>query len=167
MTALSWSTPGLSKNGRSVLAVLTSNLVLSLWESTSNPAEPSSWRRVLIVNNAIEEHLSNEVRLGASLRKQRRIRSAEWANHSNYIGIERQASSATQLWPNTLKVVNDVSQIIFLQILSPYGMQALNYSKWQAVVSLVQLNSPLSLNEHTKPNLWIDEVGNPLYLENT
>ena len=51
-TAIAWSTPGLARHGRPVLAVLTSNGLLSLWASTTDPRESDSWERVLVINKS-------------------------------------------------------------------------------------------------------------------
>ena len=69
VTALAWSPAGLATHRRSVLAVLTSNLILSFWASNSNPTDVGSWERVLVVNKAL--------RPGSRL--QQRIRSMAWA----------------------------------------------------------------------------------------
>lgn len=83
MTWLAWSPPGLAKHKRSVLAVLTSNHVLSLWASNSDMAVPESWERVCLVNDAVkaalrEEKFKSRFKSVSSLRW-RRIRSAAWA----------------------------------------------------------------------------------------
>jgi len=83
VTWLAWSPPGLAKHKRSVLAVLTSNHVLSLWASNSDMAVPESWERVCLVNDAIkaalrEEKFKSRFKSVSSLRL-RRIRSAAWA----------------------------------------------------------------------------------------
>lgn len=67
--SLSWSPVGIGPHKRSVLAVLTTNLQLSLWESSG---VPGSWQRTCVVNNlfATEESLSD-------CRKQR-VRAFAW-----------------------------------------------------------------------------------------
>ena len=50
VVACAWSPAGLGLHRRSVLAVLTTNHLLSLWQSDSDPQEPDSWARVLVVN---------------------------------------------------------------------------------------------------------------------
>lgn len=50
VTALAWSPLGLAKHKRPLLAVLTSNHLLSLWASTSDMTVAVSWERVFIVN---------------------------------------------------------------------------------------------------------------------
>ncbi|KAI2795299.1 hypothetical protein POX_a01905 [Penicillium oxalicum] len=49
VVGLAWSPPGLARFRRSVLAVLTSNLLLSLWESAGMPGQ---WNRVAVINHA-------------------------------------------------------------------------------------------------------------------
>ena len=55
--ALAWSSPGLAKHKRPVLAVLTSNHLLSLWASNSDMKIPSSWGRVLVINMSMRRSL--------------------------------------------------------------------------------------------------------------
>ncbi|RMZ88265.1 hypothetical protein DV736_g4503, partial [Chaetothyriales sp. CBS 134916] len=70
--SLAWSPPGLGLHKRSVLAVLTSNLVLSLWESNG---KPGTWRRALVVS----EHIHNEEANSPGFkRRSRRIRAFTW-----------------------------------------------------------------------------------------
>ena len=49
VSALSWSPPGLAVHRRSVLAVLTTNLLLAFWETDGNL---DTWKRTCIVNYA-------------------------------------------------------------------------------------------------------------------
>ena len=67
--SLSWSPVALGPHKRSVLAVLTTNLLLSLWESSG---VPGSWQRTSVVNNlvATEESLSD--------RRKQRVRAFAW-----------------------------------------------------------------------------------------
>ena len=57
VVALAWSSPGLAKNKRPVLAVLTSNHLLSLWASNSDMKNPASWGRVFIINTTVRRSL--------------------------------------------------------------------------------------------------------------
>ena len=59
VSAISWSPPGLGKHRRSLLAVLTTNHVLSLWGTNG---EPNQWKRVAIINSSIRRHLSTDSR---------------------------------------------------------------------------------------------------------
>ncbi|KAL9110768.1 MAG: hypothetical protein Q9227_004760 [Pyrenula ochraceoflavens] len=74
VTALSWSPTGLARHQRSLLAVLTSNLVLSLW--TDN--ETGRWERVLVVNNALRGFLEPVGEDLDLVRHRISIRSAVW-----------------------------------------------------------------------------------------
>jgi hypothetical protein len=75
VAALSWSPPGLAKHSRCLLAVLTSNLVLSLFESTGSQGK---WTRIAIVNSAMGNHFAQSVSdVGLRFRKEK-IRSFSW-----------------------------------------------------------------------------------------
>ena len=50
IASLAWSPYGIGKHGRSVLAVLTTNLLLSVWSPGGDPITVGSWQRVLIIN---------------------------------------------------------------------------------------------------------------------
>ena len=54
VVSIAWSPPGLALHRRSVLAVLTANNILSLWASQSDMKDQASWKRVLIINNALK-----------------------------------------------------------------------------------------------------------------
>ena len=78
IVGLSWSPPGLAKHRRCMLAVLTSNLILSFYQSIGQ----GKWVRVAIVNDSLKQHFSKdfpqtEMRTGIGLRK-RNIRSFTW-----------------------------------------------------------------------------------------
>lgn len=110
VTALAWSPPGLAKHRRSVLAILTSNLVLSLWASDSNPFDPNSWKRIVVVNKA----LSSRSRL------QRRIRSMAWAP-TNPQHVDRRTPFSRTKWGIPLMAIGDDSNRIYiLQVSSPF-----------------------------------------------
>jgi hypothetical protein len=77
--ALSWSPPGIGKYRRSALAVLTSSYVLSLWDPGRNPAEPSSWKRAVVINSHVEKYFAGLAVSEETLRRRKRIRSMSWA----------------------------------------------------------------------------------------
>ncbi|OAP56391.1 hypothetical protein AYL99_09570 [Fonsecaea erecta] len=70
VVSLSWSPAGLGIYRRSVLAVLTSNLILSLWESNGRLGV---WQRTAIINQYLpsDEQLNNP-------REKRRVRAFHW-----------------------------------------------------------------------------------------
>lgn len=73
--AMAWSPPGLARFRRSVLAVLTSNLILSFWE----PIGPKrQWTRVGIVNHLFHENPSLPTKVGGENLRRVNIRSFQW-----------------------------------------------------------------------------------------
>lgn len=141
VTALSWSAPGLGKHRRSVLAVLTSNLVLSLWESKADPREQDSWERVLLIHHSLRDYFSShddnanapDARAG-SLRQRTRIRASAWAEPLRWERDHGNHSFQSKWGVFLLAVTNDRGEIIILRIVSPYSMETGQSSKWDAVV---------------------------------
>lgn len=70
VVALAWSPPGLGIHYRSVLAVLTSNLLLSMWETDGSQR---NWQRTCIVNH----HLPTRA---APTRRNTRVRCLAWSD---------------------------------------------------------------------------------------
>ncbi len=121
VTALTWSPPGLARHRRCVLAILTSNLILSLWAATSNPTDLESWERILIVNTA----------LPSVSRLQQRIRSMAWAP-TNPQHVDRQTPFSRKKWGIPLMAVADDSNWLYiLRISSPFAGQSF---EWDAEV---------------------------------
>ena len=153
VTALAWSPPGLAKHGRSVLAVLTSNLILSLWASNSDPTDPGSWERVSVVNRIL---------LSGS-RLQQRIRSMAWAP-TNPQHIDRLTPSSGKKWGiPLLAVADDSSGLYFLKVSSPYNGQSLEWNievLHREVVAVSQSPSdrPSLLNLAMNANHFIDRI---------
>jgi hypothetical protein len=86
--ALDWSPPGLGKHRRSVLAVLTSNHVLSIWECVGKPEIATDWVRACVVNHALQAHYKEKDSKSPGesepdhferLRAKQRIRAFAWS----------------------------------------------------------------------------------------
>lgn len=127
VTAISWSPPGLAKHRRSVLAVLTSNLILSCWESNSNPAISTSWHRTLVINNAVrnwwnQNGLFEQERTPTEdgLRRKVRIRSMSWAPWACSPSEKTDQSCGAKKGAFMMAVANDDGDISFLLLSSPY-----------------------------------------------
>lgn len=118
VSALAWSPCGLAKHRRSVLAVLTSNLLLSLWTSYADPADPESWERVMIVNDfLIPEHASSPQ---TQSRASQRIRSMAWAP-VNPAHAERQTPFSMRKWGVFLMAITDDDNgVYFVNFISPF-----------------------------------------------
>ena len=136
VVGLAWSPEGLAKHQRCALAVLTANHVLSVWASGSNPNYQRSWERVLVVNHALrqafnavgsqddvgEEQADEFSRLGC------RIRAFSWAPSlpdSRSSDYEFARDSIRPFRHHLLAVSNDLGQLIFIGVESPF-----RYMKW-------------------------------------
>lgn len=122
VTALAWSPPGLAVHRRSVLAVLTSNHILSLWASRSDFSVPESWERVSIVNN----FESSDNRSSPREQFQLRIRSMAWAPALTHI----QTFSIDNWGPFFIAIGDDNNGIHLLSVRSPFIG---HLSPWQVV----------------------------------
>lgn len=127
--ALAWSPPGLGPFARCVLGVLTSNLVLSLWQATDGQ---SQWTRVAVVNHALQKHFrssrsgDDQARDGALLQKKQRIRSFSWSPAHRF--FKSQESEVTTGGGATgrkhpdeffIAVANDCDEILCVEVQRP------------------------------------------------
>ncbi|KAI9869746.1 MAG: hypothetical protein M1830_005138, partial [Pleopsidium flavum] len=142
VASLLWSPPGLAKYKRSVLGVLTTNLVLSIWCSTHDPKEPGSWKRVIVINKFIEkyfEHLEEHQEIEESTKRElvrlrKRIRAFSWSQACHLTG-ERGSRKRYEKWGvSILAVTNDNNEIIFVHILRPDGHISTTTKQWHAEV---------------------------------
>lgn len=140
MRALAWSPPGLAQFRRSVLAVLTSNLVLSLYE----PLGPRrQWTKVGIVNHSLRNRFSpSEDPNGLALRKCL-VRSFVWcpplqmpASYTDSVP-DPESRWGVQM----LAVSNDHNDVIFLRV--QRSAPASSYS-----LDLLGLHSPDAQGSH-------------------
>jgi hypothetical protein len=140
--ATSWSPPGMTRHRRSLLAVLTTNLVLSIWASTKDPKDSRSWERVKIVNNTIREYFervqqrkgleANEAEELTRLRT--RIRAISWSKVCFIDGTER-VSQRYQKWGfSVLAVANDNNEIVLLHFSTSDGLIQTHTKNWHAEV---------------------------------
>jgi hypothetical protein len=121
--AIAWSSPGLAKYRRCALAVLTSNLVLSIWSAEGKLQEESSWNRRLMINDALASYFAHNVTVQAShvtsdageqRRLRSRIRAFAWAPAlpSAFNTMGTQIVYGRQY----LVVANDDNQLVFLAV---------------------------------------------------
>ncbi|KAL9044239.1 MAG: hypothetical protein Q9214_002608 [Letrouitia sp. 1 TL-2023] len=110
VTHLSWSPAGYTKNRLPILAVLTSNCVLSLWASNSDPYNSTTWERVLVVNNVIQ----SRVKL--------RIQNMSWSSpqHVDQDSYALSSIAVAKVRRNLyLAVVSEADEAIILRVDSP------------------------------------------------
>ncbi|KAK5064825.1 hypothetical protein LTR84_000659 [Exophiala bonariae] len=104
VAALAWSPPGLGLYRRSVLTILTSNLLLSIWETNGKLGE---WNRTCIVNHFLQGHPPPDEPSHARL--EQRIRSFTWLPASEEFG--------TGQWsPHLLMTADDTYTISIHQV---------------------------------------------------
>ncbi len=135
VTAMSWSPCGLAKHRRSVLAILTSNLILSCWASSSDPAASVSWKRILVINNAVRIWW-DRIRLSDKkyaltedgLRRKLRVRSMSWAPEACPPHKKKDPLGATKQGDFLLAVANDDSEISLLLVSSPYTTRSTSWN---------------------------------------
>ncbi|KAJ5884664.1 hypothetical protein N7495_009174 [Penicillium taxi] len=113
-TAIAWSPSGLARYRRSVLAVLTSNLLLSIWEPAGVNGQ---WVRVCLVNHCL--FATTPVRLeGTELRKVN-IRSFKWCppiRVSPHGGSSDDSDPESRWGIHLILVANDLNEVVLLQI---------------------------------------------------
>jgi hypothetical protein len=115
--SLAWSPAGLARFRRSVLAVLGSNLILSLWE----PIGPRAiWTRVAIVNHALHPDPSAPSTLTGEPLRKANIRSFHWCEPLKTPARSEdsdQASEPESRWGiQLMSITNDANEVVLLQI---------------------------------------------------
>ncbi|KAF1983508.1 hypothetical protein K402DRAFT_163099 [Aulographum hederae CBS 113979] len=123
--AIEWSPAGLAKNKKCALGVLTSNLILSIWECNSRLPVARNWERKLCVNHVLREYYlglrnpcrgqvqQDPIEDDEQLRRRQRVRSFAW---SPPIRV-----SDKQHWSeHLLAVANDNLEIVLIRVQSPY-----------------------------------------------
>lgn len=129
VVALAWSPPGLAKHRRAALAVLTSNMLVSIWTSNSKIIEPKSWERVLVVNYAALLDLANSKFQNTKQANLHKIRSMAWAplyvhrKDPENPAYKSQSSAETYL----LAFATDDSTLYFFIVNSPFTCRS---SSW-------------------------------------
>jgi hypothetical protein len=147
-TAIAWSEPGLAKYKRCALAVLTSNLVLSIWSADGKPQEESSWSRTLIVNDVLRAYFLGNNTAGPShitsdrveeIRLRTRIRTFAWA--PAFSEFPCTLGTRTSYGQNIIAVSNDDNHLVFVAINSPTSTLGAKRS-WTAEVLACFLLQP-------------------------
>ncbi|KAJ5606630.1 Transcription factor IIIC zinc-finger [Penicillium lagena] len=150
--ALAWSPPGLARFRRSVLAVLTSNLVLSLYE----PLGPRrQWTKVGIVNHSLRNYFSpSEDPNGLALRKCL-IRSFSWCTPLQMPASDTDSvlDPESRWGVQMLAVSNDHNDVIILRVhrsapSSSYSMDLLGLHSPEAQGSQYSTYCPGSILEN-------------------
>lgn len=114
VVGLAWSPAGIGLHRRNVLAVLTSNHVLSLWESNGTVGD---WTRVLVVNHPLDEYIRNRDEAGENVkREKRRIRAFAWSPLYRSIEGENYRLLTSKWGVLHLAVANDDEDVIIFRV---------------------------------------------------
>lgn len=118
IVSLAWSPPGLAKHRRSVLAVLTTNLLLSIWAPGPDPTDTEGWQRVLILN---ETAIPSYNLLDSSTCSFQRVRSMAWAPVCHQHAEANNPLSTRKWGVPILTVADDKNTLYFLTVSSPFS----------------------------------------------
>ena len=117
VVGLAWSPPGIGPHRRSVLAVLTSNHVLSLWESNGTVGE---WARVFVVNHPLGDYFGWVDEAGLDVyREKRRIRAFAWSPPYQVLQADDEKTLNSKWGAIYLAVANDEEVVIVLSVSKP------------------------------------------------
>ncbi|KAJ5308592.1 hypothetical protein PENANT_c044G03843 [Penicillium antarcticum] len=116
VVGLAWSPPGLGKFRRSILAVLTSNLLLSLWEAVGPQKQ---WTRISIVNHALQSHFEDSKQSESLAFRKGSIRSFTWCEPLKASTLPAGSSFLPAYegrWGiPLLTVVNDLNEVVIVR----------------------------------------------------
>ncbi|KAJ4323152.1 hypothetical protein N0V94_002038 [Neodidymelliopsis sp. IMI 364377] len=160
--AIAWSPPGLAKYRRCALAVLTSNLVLSIWSAEGKLQVESTWNRRVFINHALVHYFCTQARnstshvssdAGEQLRLKTRIRAFAWA--PALPSVSYTLGSQTSYDQQFLVVANDDNELAFLAVDSP--TTSLGSSReWSATVLTHSTLEPKNESIFTDPTFFDD-----------
>ncbi|KAJ5779869.1 hypothetical protein N7457_007589 [Penicillium paradoxum] len=138
---LAWSPAGLGKYRRSVLAVLTSNLVLSIWEPVGLKQQ---WTRVSIVNHVFWPQRQPSQDPNSHIFREANIRSFTWCESlkpsAPAVGSAFLHSRESRWGIPLLTIVNDFNEVTLLRVVrsdtmsnssKPYDIQILAHHSLQ------------------------------------
>ncbi|KAF2457436.1 transcription factor IIIC subunit delta N-term-domain-containing protein [Lineolata rhizophorae] len=144
VVALSWSPLGLAKSRRCALAVLTSNHVLSIFESEDQPTNEESWKRVLIVNRALDKFILEQYPESSKEKPGRtgrftsalHIHGFAWAQSTNEIEWTKpDVYQEAPAWGDFfLSIATRAHGIIIVRIKSPHDPSRPDVSEWAVSV---------------------------------
>jgi hypothetical protein len=114
VVGLAWSPPGIGPHRRSVLAVLTSNHILSLWESNGTIEE---WHRVVVVNHSLGDYFGWVDEANKHVHRQkRRIQAFAWSPPFRVPEASVGKAFASKWGIFYMAVANDEEVVIMLRI---------------------------------------------------
>ena len=146
VVSVAWSSAGLAKHGRSVLAVLTSNLLLSIWAPGPNATDPTTWERVFIFNDIT---VPSNGPSGPSPHSLRRVRSMAWAPAITQYSDSQVSSLEGKGVMPIIAIADSTNHVYFLRVFSPFSCHS---SIWDVQVLTHKALLPVQRNSH-RPSL--------------
>lgn len=178
VAAIDWSPPGLAKHTGCALAVLATNLSLSIWASDSDSKIARSWKRVLILNHELERYCQNiygeeairgELDWETRRRLRRRIRSFAWSPKPRLSQFSERSIQDAEFPVNGsfIAVSNDYNDVVILRIDSPFSFFSPSATKWSAhAVAHLSLEPKLDLHPNPRPFLLDETLNDQRYIGN-
>ncbi|OJD37099.1 short-chain dehydrogenase reductase sdr [Diplodia corticola] len=175
---IEWSPPGLAKHARCALAVLTTNLNLSLWVSDSDPKVTRGWRRALVLNHELDryfqqvyaqEEIRVELEWETQRRLRRRIRSFAWSPQPRPSQPAEYSVQEAQFPINGsfIAVSNDDNDVVILRVDSPYSFYSPPSAQWSARAEAhFSFEPKIDLRRTPRPFLLIEAMGEQRYIGN-
>ncbi|KZF25041.1 hypothetical protein L228DRAFT_258517 [Xylona heveae TC161] len=126
VSTLKWSSPGIGLHRRPVLAVLTTNHLLSIWDGAARSRKAEHFNRVMILNDAVLGHFDqgqnghDVPRELHNLNKlRRRIMSFAWSKPC-FLKKNGEINALGATWGTSLfAVANDNNEMVILRIIPP------------------------------------------------
>ncbi|KAF9890146.1 hypothetical protein FE257_006307 [Aspergillus nanangensis] len=156
VAGLAWSPPGLAKHRRCILAVLTTNLILSFYEAVGPQAK---WTRVAVVNEALRSYFGPLISTSSLSMRKSHIRSFAWSPPLLVPSSEETTTRAEHRWGiPLLTVTNDDNDVIFLRAQRSIG-SARNSNPYSIeVLSLTPLHDPVGNNRVAHSSIFASAV---------
>lgn len=144
--SLEWSCPGIARYGGCVLAVLTSNHVLSIWDCDGKPEVVSNWKRILALNGAIRTYyedrtpefakLESTIRRQDVIQAQQRVRAFAWSRllQNECPGKDRSSTRAGCTKSHLLAIATEGGDVLIMRLQSPYDILDAGTQDWRCTV---------------------------------
>ena len=173
--ALEWSSPGPARHGGCLLAVLTTNHVLSIWECEGRAEVASNWKRKAVVNHVIRDYYKtlnrqvmvsddteNVTRQHESRLLQQRIRAFAWSPplYEQHDGKDEQILAHLSHGDQFLAVSTQVGDLLLVRAQTPHHALDLQVTEWRVdVVSKFNASAQVTSTAHRPANTDTAYVG--------
>ncbi|KAI9373447.1 transcription factor IIIC subunit delta N-term-domain-containing protein [Aspergillus egyptiacus] len=149
VVSVAWSSPGLARYRRSVLAVHTSNMVLSIYGLVGSQGK---WTRIAIVNKALESYFGEGVGKESGRSRKSSIRSFTWTPPLMIPSENSLQSGPETRWGiPVLAVANDDNDMVFLKPQLPGPQEASPDTLHIEVVAAVSLPDQVGFDRVVRP----------------